>query len=76
MKSPQSSINDDIRGDFDALRWYLAASSEDRAAIEKAAEEAAASALRVAPSDKHPDIREQALIEVARVFFEKKSKES
>ena len=76
MKSPQSSIDDDIRGDFDALRWYLAASSEDRAAIEKAAEEAAASALRVAPSDKHPDIREQALIEAARVFFEKKSKES
>jgi hypothetical protein len=75
-KSLQASINDDIRDDFDALRWYLAANSEDRATIEKAAEEAAASALRIAPTDKHPHIREQALIEASRLFFEKKIKET
>lgn len=78
-QTPQSKpllprIDDDLREDFDALRRYLTANSEDRATIEKAAEEAAASALRVAPTDKHPDIREQALIESARMFFEKKDK--
>ncbi len=68
----QPDIDDDIREDFDALRRYLTASSEDRAIIEKTAEEATVSALRMAPSDKHSEIREQALIEAARVFFEKR----
>lgn len=75
-KSLNSNVDNDVKGDFDALRRYLSASPEDRATIEKAAEEAAVSALRVAPSDKHPDIREQSLIEAARVFFERKNREN
>ena len=74
-KSLPSSIEDEVRGDFDALRKYLAASPEDRVAIEQAAEKSAEAALRMAPIDKHPDIREQALIEAARKFFEKKNRE-
>lgn len=75
-KSLHPSLDDDLRGDFDALRRYLATSSDDRAVIEKAAEEAVTSALRLAPSDKHSHLREQALIEAARAFFEKRSREN
>ena len=72
-RSVQQNVDEHVRGDFDALRRYLAASPEDRLAIDRITEEKIASAFRVTPLDKHPEIREQALIEAAHEFFAKKS---
>jgi hypothetical protein len=72
-QSVQKTVDDHVRGDFDALRRYLAASPDDRLAIDKITEEKMALAFRITPLDKHPEIREQALIEAAHEFFAKKS---
>lgn len=61
--------DDDIRSDFAVLRRYLAANAEDRAAIDMAAAQRAAQALRIASAEQHAGIIEQARIECAREFF-------
>jgi hypothetical protein len=65
----------DLQADFAALRRYMTASAEERAAIERAADEQVAPALRVTTGEKHGEIREQALIEAAREFFAKNPQE-
>ena len=75
-KIPPIKDCDMVQADFDALRRYLTAIPEERAAIEQLAQEKAAPALRMMPSEKHKEIHEHALIEAARRFFSKKARES
>ena len=70
-KTPDTVGDDTVQEDFGALRRYLTASPVERAAIEQLAQEKAAPALRMMPSEKHKAIQEHALIEAAREFFTK-----
>jgi hypothetical protein len=64
-----------IQADFDVLRGYLAASSEEKAAIDQAAEERAARALSMVTSaEKRSEIIEHARLECAREFFAEAAK--
>ena len=62
-----------VQEDFDALRHYLGVSADIKATIERTSHERAAPALRMTPTEKHPEIIQQALIDTAREFFTKKT---
>jgi hypothetical protein len=64
-----------VQEDFNALRQYLGASADVKAAIERTSQEKAAPALRMTPTEKHTEIIQQALIDTAREFFAKKHRE-
>jgi hypothetical protein len=55
--------------DLEILRRYVAASTEDKAAIDCLAEERVGRLLETVSTDKHDGIREQARIDCAREFF-------
>jgi len=55
--------------DLETLRRYVVASMEDKAAIDRLAEERVGRLLETVAADKHAGIREQARIECAREFF-------
>ena len=55
--------------DLDVLRRYVAASAEDKAEIDRLAEEWVGRLLESVSANKHAGIREQARIECAREFF-------
>jgi hypothetical protein len=55
--------------DLEILRRYVAASTEEKAAIDRLADERVGRLLETIAADKHDGIREQARIECAREFF-------
>lgn len=55
--------------DLEVLRRYVAASMEEKAAIDRLADERVGRLLETVADDKHDGIREQARIECAREFF-------
>jgi hypothetical protein len=55
--------------DLDILRRYVAASAQDKAEIDRLADERVRRLLEAVSADKHAGIREQARIECAREFF-------
>ena len=59
-----------------ALRRYLTAPPEQRQIIEERAKEKSLAALRMMPTDKHDQIREQALIDASMEFFATLAKET
>jgi hypothetical protein len=58
-----------VTDEYEALRRYLAAPQDERAAIDALANDRAVPALRFTAEEKHKDIKEQALIEAARTFY-------
>jgi hypothetical protein len=69
----REAANPSVQEDFDALRQYLGASPDIKTTIERTSQERAAPALRMTPTEKHPEIIQQALIDTAREFFTKKT---
>jgi hypothetical protein len=55
--------------DLDILRRYVAASAQEKAEIDRLADERVRRLLETVSADKHAGIREQARIECAREFF-------
>ncbi|MBM4258550.1 MAG: hypothetical protein FJ147_21960 [Deltaproteobacteria bacterium] len=69
QRSRRDSGNHDLEADLTALRKYVAADSIERGKIEEAAKRKAEVALRITPTERHDEIRQQALIEASREFF-------
>lgn len=59
----------EIDPDLEMLRRYVAASIEDKATIDRLADERVGRLLETVAADKHDGIREQARIKCAREFF-------
>lgn len=72
VPAPQSIENEDR--DIDSMRCYMNASPEDRAEIDRLAEERIGRLLETISSDKHPGLREEARIECTREYLGAKSK--
>jgi hypothetical protein len=64
----------EVDNDFETLRHYVVASAEDKATIDRLAEERAGKLLGSVAADKHDGIRTQARIECAREFFATRGK--
>jgi hypothetical protein len=64
----------EVDNDLETLRHYVAASAEDKATIDRLAEERAGRLLGSVAADKHDGIRAQARIECAREFFATRGK--
>lgn len=61
----------EVDPDLEVLRRYVVASTEDKTAIDRLADERVGRLLETVAADKHDGIREQARIECAREFFAK-----
>jgi len=72
VPAPQPIENEDR--DIDSMRRYMNASLEDRAEIDRLAEERIGRLLETISSDKHPGLREEARIECTREYLGAKSK--
>jgi hypothetical protein len=64
----------EVDPDLEILRRYVAASMEEKATIDRLADERVGRLLETVSADKHEGIREQARIESAREFFSAKRK--
>ncbi len=64
----------EVDPDLEVLHRYVVASTEDKAAIDRLADERVGRLLETVATDKHDSIREQARIECAREFFAIKGK--
>ena len=64
----------EVDPDLEVLRRYVAASIEEKATIDRLAEERVGRLRETVAADKHAGIREQARIECAREFFTAPSK--
>jgi hypothetical protein len=75
VEKTRSLENDEIE-ELALLRRYLAATSEDRAEIDRIAAEKAAPLLKIVAEDKRTGVMEQARVEAARAFFAQKLAET
>jgi hypothetical protein len=74
MNEERVLVSAETDKDLDILRRYVAASVEDKAEIDRMAEERVGRLLGTVSADKHAGIREQARIECAREFFAERGK--
>ncbi len=69
VDTAQRKQGEELHVENSALRRYLTAPPEQRQIIEEQAKEKSLPALRMTPTDKHDQIREQALIDASMEFF-------
>jgi hypothetical protein len=72
-EQPRAAEEGDNSKDFELLRRYLACTQDERAEIDRLAEEKASPLLKVIAEDKRPAVLEEARLEAVREFVSKKT---